>query len=291
MAAHSLRASVTPSGGDGGDFGVGTDPELLPSSGHPGVVGDVLGSGSCFGLVVDYGDVSSASIASDIKSGIPVNGKATVSTGCPGSVTDDGGGGLADGDVVGGGCGVANGGDTHITLASGGRNGGADGVIRSTACCGGEAPGSCLLVCSLVLAAARVRALVLVEMRPSVCAPVLSPHRSWLAAPSLHSDASGGAPPFALLPGVELSSTRLQSPPPQPSLVSDVACESPAAFSPKRGPLPWGHCSLGAADQMLLPEGLWGVSLARVRHPPIPESLVRRQEIAREAPLMWYCQS
>ena len=58
-----------------------------------------------------------------------------------------------------------------------GPNCGAGGVICSNACCGGEAPGGCLLVCSPVLAAARVRALVLVEMRPSVCAPVSSRRR------------------------------------------------------------------------------------------------------------------
>ena len=48
------------------------------------------------------------------------------------------------------------------------------GVIRSNACCGGEAPGGCLLVCSPVLAAPRVRALVLVKMWPSEYAPLVA---------------------------------------------------------------------------------------------------------------------
>ena len=58
-------------------------------------------------------------------------------------------------------------------------NCGAGCAIRPTSCCGGEAPDGCLLFRSPVLAAARVRALVLVEMRSSVCSPVASPRRSW----------------------------------------------------------------------------------------------------------------
>ena len=58
-------------------------------------------------------------------------------------------------------------------------NCGADYAIRPTSCCGGEAPDGCLLSPSAVLAAARVRALVLVEMLSSVCSLVASPGRSW----------------------------------------------------------------------------------------------------------------
>ena len=58
-------------------------------------------------------------------------------------------------------------------------NCGAGSIIRSNACRRGEALGGCLLVCSpvLVLAAARVHALVLVEIWLSVCSPVSTPRR------------------------------------------------------------------------------------------------------------------
>ena len=48
---------------------------LLPPCALPGVVvGDVLGSGNCAGLVTDCDDVSGASTAAGVKSGTPVAG-------------------------------------------------------------------------------------------------------------------------------------------------------------------------------------------------------------------------
>ena len=58
-------------------------------------------------------------------------------------------------------------------------NCGAGCAIWSTSGCRGETAEGCLLSCSPVLAAARVRVLVLVEMRPSICSPVASPRLSW----------------------------------------------------------------------------------------------------------------
>ena len=63
---------------------------------------------------------------SGVKNGIPVKGRAAVSADCPGNITDNGVGGLADGDVVGDGYGIADGGDVRIALAGGGRGGGWD---------------------------------------------------------------------------------------------------------------------------------------------------------------------
>ena len=90
----------------------------------PGVVGDVLGIGNFAGLFADCGYVLSTSTASGVKSVIPVTGRATVSSGCGGNVTGDGGGGLADGAVVGDSCGVTDGRSVRVDLAGGGYCGG-----------------------------------------------------------------------------------------------------------------------------------------------------------------------
>ena len=105
---------------------------LVPSSSPPtplwassvdtplGVVGGLRGSGSCARLGVDCGDVVIASTASSVKSGVPIEGGGGVGNGGWGSVPGDVGGGLADCDVVGKGCGAADGGGACIDLSGGG---------------------------------------------------------------------------------------------------------------------------------------------------------------------------
>ena len=65
----------------------------------------------------------SARTTSGVKRSIPVEGWAAVGNGCCGNVADDGRGGLADGEEIGGGCAVADGGIASADLADGNRAG------------------------------------------------------------------------------------------------------------------------------------------------------------------------
>ena len=90
-----------------------------------------------------------------VTSGTPVVGRASVGSGCPGSVPGDGRASLVDGDAGVGSCGAANCGGVSTDLADGGRDGGwacpvgggclgrasdtsgrADGGVASTSCGG-----------------------------------------------------------------------------------------------------------------------------------------------------------
>ena len=76
-------------GGGCGDSSVDAGCELLPSGTPPGVVGGVLGSGSCACLVVDRDGVMIASTASGVKSGVPIErgGASVTAAGAVSQVT------------------------------------------------------------------------------------------------------------------------------------------------------------------------------------------------------------
>ena len=129
-----------------------------------------------------------------------------------------------------------------------GPNHGASDAFRTTACCGGEASDDYLLArclppapsqgCLPVLAAARVRGLILMKVRPSIPAPVVASRRSWLAVPSLFRDTSCDAPTFTPLPDVvPPSGGGGGRPSPTPDLVPDGQASFPAAP-------PWDHRAL-----------------------------------------------
>ena len=93
-------------------------PELLPSGTSAGVADEGLGIGNCTGRAADCGNASSARTASGVKSGIPLERRAAISDGVPGNVGGGGRRDLADGDVVDGGCGVADWGGARAVALS-----------------------------------------------------------------------------------------------------------------------------------------------------------------------------
>ena len=126
----------------------------------------------------------------------------------------------------------------------------AGGVDRSPSCYGGAASDDCLLARSPVGAAARVRALVLVEMSPSVCAPFSVRLRS---------------PPSSTLPrlpcGLRFSCLA--------SLLTGSTSMG-SLFSRRLGP-------------DVAPGEGWGVDSAWTQRHRGPESLVLRPVVEREA--------
>ena len=127
--------------GRGSDIGAG--PELVPSGVPENVGCDGLYSIYRAVLITDRDDDSSALVTPGAISSVPVEGRvAAGSGGGGGSGDDDGGGlggdgrgGLADGEVAGGGCAVVKGDDGGTDLAGGGHNDGWDGPLHGD-CCG-----------------------------------------------------------------------------------------------------------------------------------------------------------